>query len=361
MSLLETLLDAYIAPEMAAQKQAQYEADAPMRTAAAWNEVLEKSKPKPDTAGSLYERQNGNTEQGSVVNALTQSLPAKQAHQALTPKQSPAERMNQQLNLMMESGDPTLQKKAMELYGKEPATQKRSASAQIAMDIGLTPGTPAFEKFVRSHSMKAGTTVNMGGKAGYLTEEEKKYGGLDPDAPFVWGKNGIPQPVKTSGFTESQQKAHGFYDRMIGSGKVFNDLEDQGFDPSTYQQKISNLIPLGFGSKFMTPDQQTYSTAAIDWARSKLRFESGAVIGDKEAADEAKLYFPQPGDAPEVIKLKRSLRRTAERAMLQASGRQPKAENKNTKTSVTDDEPDTTRVWKEGDGPVEGVFWAKEE
>jgi hypothetical protein len=368
MSIFQSLLEAYVAPEMEAKKALEYTQQAPQRTADAWASIMEQVKPKPDVAGSMYSKEDvaGN----DVLSALTQSAPAQQAHQQLTPKQSSAERLQAQLDLMVRSGDPTLQKRAMELFGTTPAAGKMSASARIAIDIGLRPGTPEFNQFVQSHAMKSGTTVNMGGKAGYLTDQEKKEGGLDPDSPFVWGKNGVPTPVKTSAFTEGNLLAAGFAERMYEAEKEIESLMTSGFDPTTGQQKIGEVIPY-IGGHMQTEDQQVATRAQRDWVRAKLRKESGAVIAQEEMESEIETYFPQPGDHPKVIKAKKAARTRANAAMSTASGGKYTSESaaekqaKEDKAKIDKVKKETSgdnseRVWAEGDGPAPGIFWAKE-
>jgi hypothetical protein len=70
----------------------------------------------------------------------------------------------------------------------------------------------------------------------------------------------------------------------------------------------------------MSPETQQYQQAADDWIRSKLRKESGAVIGEDEMAKEYATYFPQPGDSKEVIEQKARARKVATDAMKRMAG-----------------------------------------
>ena len=70
----------------------------------------------------------------------------------------------------------------------------------------------------------------------------------------------------------------------------------------------------------MTPEQQQVRQAQEDWVRSKLRKESGAVIGDEEMSREIKTYFPQIGDSPPVIAQKARARQIAINAMQTSAG-----------------------------------------
>jgi len=328
MDIIQSLLEAYVAPEMAAQKKQQHEENAPKRTADAWASIMEQVKPKPDVAGSMYSAKDASN--NDVLSALTQSLPAQQAHQQLSPKLSPAERIQTQLDLMMRSGDPALQKRALELVGKDPVAPKMSASARIASDIGLTPGTPEFNQFVKSHAMKIeGGNI----KSGYLTKEEKTKGGFDPGSNMVW-KSGVPTHIKSSSFTEANQKAAMFADTMQGAEADMQVLMESGYDPTTIQQQLG-AIPL-VGSHLTTGQQQLMNRAQNGWVRAKLRDESGATIQEPEMAQEREVYFPQPGDGPLVIAAKKRARDLALKGMTTKSGGKFKPYTKGEREAMRD-------------------------
>jgi len=122
---------------------------------------------------------------------------------------------------------------------------------------------------------------------------------------------------------DSERLAAGFHQRMVTVSPRIDELEAKGRSTATTQNL--QQIPFGIGDYMRTlasdPKQQQYYRAAMDWIRAKLRKESGAVIGAQEAADEFATYFPMPGEGPEVVAMKRQARRTAENAMLTASGR----------------------------------------
>jgi len=126
---------------------------------------------------------------------------------------------------------------------------------------------------------------------------------------------------KVTKATDTQLAATGYFNRMSQAESILNPLEQQ----KEYPMYIAGLAgSLPFVGDFarnaaMSAGQQKYQQAAMDWVRSKLRKESGAVIGDDEARDEFKLYFPQVGDTDEVIEQKRQARATATKAMKEQS------------------------------------------
>lgn len=60
-----------------------------------------------------------------------------------------------------------------------------------------------------------------------------------------------------------------------------------------------------------SPEYQRYLNGASEWIRAKLRKESGAAISMPEWETEFVTYFPQPGDAPQVVEQKKRLRDNA--------------------------------------------------
>lgn len=107
--------------------------------------------------------------------------------------------------------------------------------------------------------------------------------------------------------------------RMTEASKVINDLESKGIHSGNTGSNLLSKLP--GGNFVLTPEYQTYQQQAMDWARAKLRRESGAAIGDDEARKEVITYFPQPGDKPQVIAQKRRSREIADLGQEEGSGR----------------------------------------
>lgn len=115
--------------------------------------------------------------------------------------------------------------------------------------------------------------------------------------------------------TDAQSLAAGFWNRMTSASPIIDELEESGDYPT-----FSRSLGATAGNFAMTPKQQQYQQAAMNWVRANLRKESGAVIGEQEAADEYANYFPMPFDSPEVIKQKRETRKRVEEAMKATAG-----------------------------------------
>lgn len=128
------------------------------------------------------------------------------------------------------------------------------------------------------------------------------------------------KPTSTA-TTEGERNAAGFYNRMLESTKLLGQLEKTG--KGTAATSTASRIPLIGGiaeRSIMSDDQQKYKNAAMAWIRAKLRKESGAAIGNDEAAQEYATYFPMVGDGADVIKQKAQLRDVANQEMSLSAG-----------------------------------------
>jgi hypothetical protein len=124
-------------------------------------------------------------------------------------------------------------------------------------------------------------------------------------------------PTKPS---QAELESAAFYKTMMVSQNVIDEIEDaKGEDayPNIGQVLVKEIPGLGgyIQRKMMTPAQQRYTAAALDWMTSTLRDESGAAISRDEAAKQYDRYFPVPGDGPEVVADKKALRATVTQSM----------------------------------------------
>lgn len=138
-------------------------------------------------------------------------------------------------------------------------------------------------------------------------------------------KGGIAVGDPTS-FGVEKAAAAGYAQRMQNADEILDVLPagaDQGkTGVPGYLDKY--LLPDSWGEGVVkenaTPEQQQFLNGANEWIRAKLRKESGAAIGKDEMRQEYETYFPVPGDTPEAIAQKRSLRLNATNSMKAASG-----------------------------------------
>jgi hypothetical protein len=128
---------------------------------------------------------------------------------------------------------------------------------------------------------------------------------------------------------EFAAKSAGFTARMVEAERNMRDIlkaqsvvdpktgqpSEKKFDPTTLETGMLRTIKNAVGGNFVrSPDMQRYEQAAEQWIRAFLRKESGAAIGKDEFARDFVVYFPQPGDSPEVVKQKERARLEAKRS-----------------------------------------------
>lgn len=113
--------------------------------------------------------------------------------------------------------------------------------------------------------------------------------------------------------TDSQRRNMGYLVRMADSTTQMQKIADeQGLDMASLNKQLLQYSDINL---IKDPALRQYATNMSDWVRSKLRKESGAVIGEKEALDEIKTYFPMPGDTKADINEKKRKRDVAERSL----------------------------------------------
>lgn len=114
-----------------------------------------------------------------------------------------------------------------------------------------------------------------------------------------------------------QRKNAGFYQRAARAAGLY---EEHAVQPrGLVGQTIANAFP-GAANVNADADRQRAETAARDFIRATLRYESGAAIAPSEFAEQYATYFPQPGDAPETIAMKATLRQNAIDALRISAG-----------------------------------------
>lgn len=152
-----------------------------------------------------------------------------------------------------------------------------------------------------------------------LTEKRAKETAAAGKVPsgYRLGKDGVsleaipggPADPQNKPLTETQGKASLFATRMDKADKIMTDIIASG------TKTPAMLAGLPGGNFTANVNQQKLEQAQRDFLNAVLRQESGAVIGPTEFESGQKQYFPQRGDAPEVILQKAENRRTAIQGM----------------------------------------------
>ena len=195
----------------------------------------------------------------------------------------------------------------------------------------------------------AGQSFNMGmspGESARLAQSERQFNITQNQPVFNADAGGFvykptasaPQGgvVKVEGvgnkpLNESQGNATMFGLRMAEADKILAPLENAGVkDTGKIRAGVSGTlgaIPLigdslrgGSDNVFnalpsimggLSQDQQSALNARVNFVTAVLRKESGAAISPGEFATAEKLYFPAPGDGPQIIKQKQAARQQA--------------------------------------------------
>jgi len=185
---------------------------------------------------------------------------------------------------------------------------------QLAQEEGY-PGS--FMDYKAANKGGISVDFDQGGMKGKLSDAE--LGELGLTGTYVWGKDGTPKPIKPSTYNDAQMSAAGYAERMYEAENILNDLEAEGFDPTNLGAKMAENLGTA-GNYLLNEQQQAMQQARNDWARAKLRDESGAVISEEEIVNEVRTYFPVPGDSPETLKQKKNARRRATKGLARQSG-----------------------------------------
>lgn len=128
--------------------------------------------------------------------------------------------------------------------------------------------------------------------------------------------------------TESERKAASFLGRAVNAESNYLNIDA---DPvQRGQQQIGGRsIPGQFmadnfpniANQFADNPRQLADQAQREFIAAVLRYDSGAAIPPEEFVTNARIYFPQPGDGPDVIRQKAQARLTAIQGLRESAGR----------------------------------------
>jgi len=269
-----------------------------------------------------------------------------QAGQPVIPPQVAA-----QIRQHLGSSNPQIRALGMQLYQQYAAPQQYGFQSQPDGTILRTnPRTGAVEPVYQGATKP---------QFGVISEDEfgkKTYGFIDPakgtavplpqqggsasTPATVTGPDGkqipIPAGVDPKKFrqdvtsatadaatgkkTEVQAKAEQFGNRMeAAEAAIAGGLEKEGLGVSGAAQQIAGGVPV-VGSAMQSSNYQKFGQAKSQFITALLRQESGAAIGKEEFTRYDKEFFPQPGDAPEVVAQKAQSRQVAIAAMKKGAG-----------------------------------------
>lgn len=120
---------------------------------------------------------------------------------------------------------------------------------------------------------------------------------------------------------EFQAKSASFYGRMLQSQQEYGTVGGDNLDPrGVIRQTIHDNFPNVENQFLNEPTRQRADQAARNFIAAQLRLESGAAISQQEYDNQYRIFFPMPGDTPEVIAQKARARQQATEAMKLQAG-----------------------------------------
>lgn len=122
----------------------------------------------------------------------------------------------------------------------------------------------------------------------------------------------------TGGAGVEQSKSAGFYNRALNADSAYGKLGVGA--PSGGRTIAKAILPDDLVNYFTAPEQQQAEALQRDFIAATIRYESGAAIPPEELESQAKIYFPQPGDAPETLAVKQQLRMKALESLRLSAG-----------------------------------------
>ena len=144
---------------------------------------------------------------------------------------------------------------------------------------------------------------------------------MGPEGKPIWADEsearGKPAAQAARAVTGQERQVLSFFNRAKQAsddiGGLEEDMAKSGMGAQLQQQYAPNM--------FQNEQQQRYRQAQRAFTEARLRKESGAAIPTAEYENDARTYFAQPGDSPEVIRQKRQARQVVLDGLKFASGK----------------------------------------
>lgn len=277
------------------------------------------------------------TQADPLEDPYVQRLMQVMAMPGLTPEQRSVVELQLQTRMgQLSAPDPNAE--------EDRARERRARDAEL---LGYGRGTPEWNQYVISGDVAApAKPIEVGGVLLDPTGQNVIFDSREPPKPEapttknvtladgsevmvqwnpetkVWDAAPIPEGGTTGAgekLTESQSKLTLFQTLQTETAPVLVELEKQ-FDPANLKDPSLASIPIA-GNYFTSPEYQMYSTAASAWAEGALRISTGAAATQPEIERIVKVYFAQPGDTPQTVAFKASMRQMYDRAVNNALGK----------------------------------------
>lgn len=237
----------------------------------------------------------------------------------------------------------------MRQYGEQAATAESSVTMNAGEFAGMTmkairelaegiappppmpPPPGSFEEFTTAPPDRRGQILAdrkaymqaddrpLASQAAPRDERLVQIEGADGKAVWVRESQAVGKPAAQAAraITGMERQTLAFYNRAKEADDLANQVEETiagaGLGSQLQQQYAPNML--------QTQSQQRYRQAQRAFTEARLRKESGAAIPVAEYENDARTYFAQPGDSPEVRAQKRAARMTVLEGLKFSSGR----------------------------------------
>jgi hypothetical protein len=142
-----------------------------------------------------------------------------------------------------------------------------------------------------------------------------------PNGVATWVREseavGKPAAQAARAVTGSERQTLAYFNRAKDADSTAVQFEEKvagaGLGSQLRQQYAPNML--------QNPEQQAYRQAQRAFTEARLRKESGAAIPQGEYENDARTYFAQPGDSPQVREQKRKARQVVLEGLKYSSGK----------------------------------------
>jgi hypothetical protein len=218
----------------------------------------------------------------------------------------------------------TLEQKMLNGEKLTPQEQWRYETSKRALEAphtfvgpdGITTSTPAPMPSMRRSPVPATDTAPNPLQPGVAAPPPAA---VEPPAPPSNQPTITVVQKKTEKPSNEQNLNAGFANRLNASNNAMDELDRVGYDAPNLKDRVLDKVP-GVNGYLTSNNFQKLEQAQRDFITAQLRRESGAAISPSEFEEAKKLYFPQPGEGPDIVARKRATREMAIRNMAQSAG-----------------------------------------
>jgi hypothetical protein len=160
--------------------------------------------------------------------------------------------------------------------------------------------------------------INNGGpeRVRWLTPDEKQAAGMNTNTPYYMDKNGEIKAPPASNERETNNAQN--LTTMSNSLKRLDIFErdNPGYNPAEFGDAMLRAVASQDDSLFgkaaaglQSQASKAYGTIAKEWVQANRAILSGAEVPETEFARDLSIYFAAPNDPPQILEMKRQMRK----------------------------------------------------